>query len=50
MMEEAKINFAHPFFMEAVIIAAWIIWKTRNAKKKLAATAEFAEMEKSFQR
>jgi len=33
MMEEAKINFAHPFFMEAVIIAAWIIWKTRNATK-----------------
>jgi len=32
MMEEAKINFAHPFFIEAVIIAAWIIWKSRNAK------------------
>ena len=43
MMEEAKINFAHPFFMEAVIIATWIIWKTRNAKN-------FEQQQPSLQR
>ena len=43
MMEEAKINFAHPFFMEAVIIAAWIIWKTRNVKN-------FEQQQPSLQR
>ena len=30
MLESAKQNFGHKFFMETFIIAAWHIWKQRN--------------------
>jgi hypothetical protein len=30
MMDEAKSQFTHKFFMEVFIIATWLIWKQRN--------------------
>jgi hypothetical protein len=31
MMDEAKHQFGNEFFMETFMIAAWLIWKQRNA-------------------